>query len=492
MTLAIDSFVYFYWYQFGQLESIHSWIRYSFPVGLISVVGMIIFFISFTGFDKRKEESIFKIKVKHFQYISISWMVVIAILSLYTDTIILIPENPKHIGDFQIGMIGKQLFTLSVLIFLYLFSMVYHGYKSSADKPSKQFILLIASGIFFWSLSAMYWAYTFQGISEIPMAINYTATSIMAVIFFIAIVNYQSGRLIHLNLNLENIVTQRTSELNGKNVKLKQALSKLKRMQKQIIVQEKMASMGFLTAGIAHEIRNPLNFVTNFTQLSTGLVNEIKGYTKQKNTFSDTATKTEILEIISNILFNLGKTLEHGRRAENIVHNMLMHSKKGSATKTNSDINKILEDAVSLASHGVKAKYPELVVDVEKSFDKKINTAKIVPQDISRAFINIITNALFSVHQKSINSKGQYSPKIEIKTEKYKSKKRILIRDNGVGIKKKNINKIFEPFFTTNIANAGTGLGLSICYDIIVQEHNGKLTANSTEGEFAEFIIEIP
>jgi len=284
------------------------------------------------------------------------------------------------------------------------------------------------------------------------------------------------------------------------------ALAELRETQKQLIQSEKMASLGELTAGIAHEIQNPLNFVNNFSEVSNELIEELKGERLKAEGKRDTELEDELLKDIAQ---NLEKINHHGKRADAIVKGMLQHSRSSSATKEPTDINKLADEYLRLAYHGLRAKDKSFNAELKTDFDEMIGNVNIIPQDIGRVILNLITNAFYAVNEKkhaaatgdyrSFQNFGNletpqvknYEPTVSVSTKKTDDEVEIKVTDNGAGIPQKILDKIFQPFFTTKPAGQGTGLGLSLAYDI-VKAHGGELKVKTTEGEGSEFIIELP
>jgi PAS domain S-box-containing protein len=291
---------------------------------------------------------------------------------------------------------------------------------------------------------------------------------------------------------LERQVEERTRELQAKNAELEQALQRLRDMQDQIIMQQKLASLGALTAGIAHEIRNPLNFVNNFAELSAELTQELReDIGKQKNRL-DSETLADIESIIYDLEQNVQKINEHGKRADRIVNSMLLHSSGKSGKRELTDINTLLGEYVNLAYHGMRAQDVSFNVSIKTDYDPSIGLIDVVPQDIGRVFLNIINNACYAIHTKRTAMGEGFSPTLSMRTINLGDRVEIRIRDNGNGIPLEVRDKIFHPFFTTKSAGVGTGLGLSISYDIVVQEHKGQLNVETEEGEYTEFTITLP
>jgi two-component system NtrC family sensor kinase len=267
-------------------------------------------------------------------------------------------------------------------------------------------------------------------------------------------------------------------------------------LQQQLIKQEKLASVGMLTAGIAHEIKNPLNFVNNFSDMTVELVEELKE--ELEKTESLEAAQKELIEgIVEDIGTNCKKINEHGKRAESIIKNMLIQTRSSDVDKAPIDVNQLLDEYLNLAYHGLRAQNNKFNAKMEKQFDTTLPKVTASPQSIGRVFLNIINNGLYAANEKADQYTSKllntiFMPTITISTAQDENNLFIKIRDNGNGIPEAVRAKIFEPFFTTKPAGQGTGLGLPICYDIITKEHDGKLEVASKEGEYSEFIITLP
>lgn len=278
--------------------------------------------------------------------------------------------------------------------------------------------------------------------------------------------------------------------------KYAQIQNALKEAQTQLIEQEKMASIGMLTAGIAHEIKNPLNFINNFSEMTVEMLAELK--TELAKIPGKTEEMTLSLEsIIEDIATNCKKINEHGKRAESIIKNMLLQSRSAESEKMPSDVNALLEEYLNLAYHGMRAQNNKFNAKIEKNLDSTITNITLSPQGIGRVFLNIIHNGLYAANEKwdllsTQPTKTTFMPTLSVSSVQNKDSIIVTIKDNGNGIPDSLREKIFEPFFTTKPPGLGTGLGLPICYDIVVKAHNGKLEINSSPGEFTEFIITLP
>lgn len=291
-------------------------------------------------------------------------------------------------------------------------------------------------------------------------------------------------RLENYSKDLEIKVTERTQELIEKNNELAETLQSLTEMQKQVIQQEKLASLGALTKGVAHEIKNPLNFIDNFSTVSIEILDD---YT---NTVKHDPQEAE--DLLKYLKQNLQKINEHSKRADGIVMSMLQHSKHNQGNKELVNINELLKKYLTLTLRTVQQKYPDMQLDLEANYDSTLMSINIIEQDIARCFLNILDNSCYSLNEKRAQMKDEFQPKITVTTKKVANSIKITFRDNGLGISKADLDKIFVPFFTTKPTGTGTGLGLSIAYDIIVKEHEGTFACNSEVGEYCEFIIELP
>jgi signal transduction histidine kinase len=274
--------------------------------------------------------------------------------------------------------------------------------------------------------------------------------------------------------------------------KINKANSELKAAQTQLVQSEKMASLGQLTAGIAHEIKNPLNFVINFSELSIELAEEVMEEIDKFSGVMDAKDSDYVKGIMVDIESNVKKINEHGKRADSIIRGMLLHSRGKAGEKQATDLNALLAEYVALGYHGIRAVDNSFNIKIETDYDPTLGKIDVVPQDISRVFLNLINNACYSTVEKKKELKDSYFPILQISTMRVDDQVVIKIRDNGKGISAEILDRIFNPFFTTKPAGSGTGLGLSISYDIIVQEHRGEIMAESKEGEFAEFVIKLP
>ena len=287
-----------------------------------------------------------------------------------------------------------------------------------------------------------------------------------------------------------SLLQRQKKETDLQKAKVERALDDLTSTQAQLIHSEKMASLGELTAGIAHEIQNPLNFVNNFSEVNTELIDEMQ-------TALRGGKFEEALNLSGNIRENESKIKLHGQRADAIVKSMLQHSHTGSGQKEVVDINNLAAEYLRLSYNGIRAKDKSFKASIETEFDPELGTISAVPQEIGRTLLNLYNNAFYAVNERrmeaNLNSRASdYEPKVCVRTKRIGEKVEIRVKDNGNGISKKVLGKIFQPFFTTKPTGSGTGLGLSMAFDTITKGHEGNLSVETREGEGAEFIIQLP
>ena len=282
-------------------------------------------------------------------------------------------------------------------------------------------------------------------------------------------------------------------EQNRRERDLRAAHEELKATQASLIHAEKMASLGQLTAGIAHEIKNPLNFVNNFASLSVELLDELKETVRPVIAALGTDKRAAVDEVVDMLTANLEKIAEHGRRADGIVKSMLAHSRGASGERQRADLNALTEEALNLAYHGARAQDPNFNITLDREFDRTIAPIELVPQDISRVLLNLFGNGFYAADKRRREgTDAEFRPVLKVVTRDLGNEVEIRVRDNGTGIPTEFHDKLFQPFFTTKPTGEGTGLGLSISYDIVTQQHGGTITVDSRLGEFTEFTIRLP
>ena len=318
---------------------------------------------------------------------------------------------------------------------------------------------------------------------------TYSMLAGIGVFMIIAFLLYRNN----LNRKKANeLLLHKNVEIEQQKKNVEQTLTELRSTQAQLIQSEKMASLGELTAGIAHEIQNPLNFVNNFSEINTELIDELKS---EKSKVKSERNEQLEEELLNDIAENEKKINHHGKRADAIVKGMLQHSQSNAGVKEPTDMNKLADEYFRLAYHGLRAKDKTFNATLKTDYDESIGSINIIPQDIGRVLLNLINNAFYAVNEKqqaeSTKQKAQgnaYEPTVSVSTKKVGNKVEIKVVDNGNGIPQKIVDKIFQPFFTTKPTGQGTGLGLSLSYDI-VKAHGGEIKVESKEGEGSEFLI---
>jgi signal transduction histidine kinase len=279
-------------------------------------------------------------------------------------------------------------------------------------------------------------------------------------------------------------------ELRQRTADLSKSLDELRTAQDRLIQTEKLASLGQLTAGIAHEIKNPLNFVNNFSALSAELTEELNDVLKQATLAGK--VREEVDELTRLLKDNLQKVVQHGKRADSIVKNMLLHSREGSGEHRPADVNALVDESLNLAYHGARAEKPQFNVTLQRNFDPNAGLIEVFPQEITRVFLNLISNGFYAVTKRKADNGVGFDPVVSATTKDRGDHVEIQIRDNGTGIPPEVKEKMFNPFFTTKPAGEGTGLGLSMSHDIIVKQHGGTIDVVTEPGQFTEFTVVLP
>jgi two-component system, NtrC family, sensor kinase len=282
------------------------------------------------------------------------------------------------------------------------------------------------------------------------------------------------------------LLTTQKSEIEQQKKQVELSMEQLQSTQSQLVQAEKMASLGELTAGIAHEIQNPLNFVNNFADLNVELIDELQQELKTGNT-------VEAIAISNNIKDNEQKINHHGKRADAIVKSMLQHSRKSSGQKELTDINALCDEYLRLSYHGLRAKDKSFNAEFDTQYDTTLAPINVVPQDIGRVILNLINNAFYAVNERQKKDKDSgYKPRVTLTTRQEGNQVVIEVADNGTGMPDQVKEKIFQPFFTTKPTGEGTGLGLSLSYDIVIKGHGGTMEVMTKEGEYTNFVLRIP
>jgi two-component system NtrC family sensor kinase len=279
-------------------------------------------------------------------------------------------------------------------------------------------------------------------------------------------------------------------EVQARTKELAASLDDLRTAQDRLIQTEKLASLGQLTAGIAHEIKNPLNFVNNFSALSAELTDELNDVLKSASLAGN--IRGEVDELTGLLKDNLQKVVQHGKRADSIVKNMLLHSREGSGDHRPADINALVDESLNLAYHGARAEKLQFNVTLRRDFDPNAGMIEVFPQEITRVLLNLISNGFYAVTKRKAENGTDFEPSVVASTKDRGEHVEIRIRDNGTGIPPEVREKMFNPFFTTKPAGEGTGLGLSMSHDIIVKQHGGTIDVETAPGQFTEFRIVLP
>lgn len=382
-------------------------------------------------------------------------------------------------------------FFVLLIIDILLILIVVTRSAISGNKRTK----VLAAGILFLLLCVFYDILVFNNL--LPRGFNLSPWAVLVFVFLTGYV---------MELRFESWFIQKEKEKSKRleaefRANEAEMQAKVATAQSRMIQSEKMASLGRLTAGIAHEIKNPLNFVNNFAELSLERLQDLKNAIRNLAGNGDGHIH-ESIQIITELEVNQSKINEHGKRADTIIKGMLLHARGGRGQKTPSDINQLLDEYLKLSYHGYRAKDPAFNMTLTKQFDAGIPEVELIPQDMGRVFTNIITNGFYSASEKKREREQKYLeekietqkfvPEITVTTKNLERTIEIRIRDNGKGIPDTLKDKMFVPFFTTKPAGQGTGLGLSISYDIVVNGHSGSITVDSKEGEYAEFVITLP
>ena len=312
--------------------------------------------------------------------------------------------------------------------------------------------------------------------------------------------NQMAAKVQELHDTLEAKVDARTEalqaqeqEARGARLAAEQALADLRRMQDRLVETQKLAALGQLTAGIAHEIKNPLNFVNNFAELSAELTDELRGVLSSEDASLSGGTRAEIDDLTRTLNGNLVKILEHGRRADSIVKNMLLHSRVGAGERRPANLNALVEESLNLAYHGARAERPDFNITLHRDFDPAIGALDLFPQELTRVLLNLFGNGFYALRARQLGARDPgFEPTLSVTTRALADRVEIRVRDNGTGIPDAVVTKIFDPFFTTKPAGEGTGLGLSLSHDIVVKQHGGTFDVETEPDAFTEFIITLP
>ncbi len=461
LALAVDSFAFFAWFQFGTAEDVDIWIRATFTVGFLVPTALILFFFAFTGYDKKLEAKVLGIKVRYFRNSTLLLFLVFILLSLFTGQLIRAAEAPEHIWDTEFGPIGLGVFPAFTVIFFYIFTMAFKSYKATVDEPQKSFILLLSIGTLVWLVIGYGGAIFATPAREVYWPINYFGTAAMAIFYFVAIVNYQTGRVHELNLNLERKVEDRTRHL--------------RETQSQLIQSEKMAALGHLVEGVAHEMNSPVGAVySTQSMLESATV-------KLKQTLEDDhgiviSESPKISKIVSAISGASEVIRISSERMTGVVKRLKLFAQLDEADLQSVDFNECIENTLVLFQNHLK---PEITIRKEFS---DLPAITCYPAKINQLCYQLLRNA-----NRAIEESGE----ITLRTEVCGDEVHFSVADDGRGISPEDIGKLFDPGFTAWQLNVGTGLGLAICYQVS-QEHKGHIKVQSEPGKGSKFTLSFP
>jgi len=462
LALALDSFAYFVMFQFGGgLEHIALWMRLTFAAGFFVPIGVVLFFFTFTGYDLQPGARVLRIKTRHFKIATLQFISACMLLSLFTPLIVRVPEAPQNMWDMEFGPIGRAMFPIYSVIFVYLFTMAFRGYRAASAGPEKRLILLLSLGTLLWLLFGYIGAILFPPESEAWHSSTYLGTGVMAVVFFVAIVNYQSDRVHELNLTLERKVEERTRHLRD--------------AQTQLVQSEKMAALGHLVAGVAHEMNNPVGAVYSTQNTLASAAEKLPRALKDEHgiEISDTGRVSRILGAITDVSDIIRTSSE---RITGIVKRLKVFAQLDEAELQSVNLNKCIEDALAMFQFHLK---PEVTVRKELA---DLPAITCYPAKINQLCFQLLSNA-----NRAIESTGE----IVLRTEATGDEIRLSVSDDGRGIAPGDIERIFDPGYTGWDVNVGTGLGLAICYQV-AREHNGHISVQSEPGQGSTFTLSLP
>ena len=475
LTLAVDAFAFFTWFQYGNVAHIRTWMRFTFTAGFLVPFALIIFFFAFTGYDKNLDAKVLRIKVRYFRIFSLSFILACMLLSQLTDLIVKPSEAPEHIWDVEFGTIGNSLFLLYAFIFTYLFSMAIKSYRTTNNEPQKRFILLLTAGALAWLLFGYIGVIFFPPSNETWQTSSYLGTATMAVFYFVAIVNYQSDKVHELNIGLERKVAERTQQLQQKNLELEETLGKLQQMQQQVIMQEKMASLGQLVAGLTHEFNTPIGAIRSMKDTKAKAVTRLQ--TALEKIAPGIVNNDREMSKALSVILKSDQLIDQGtERLHEIVKNLKNFARLDEAETVKADIHEGIDSVLALMKHDCLTN-----IEVVRDYGE-IPPFICQPRKLNQVFLNLLKNAC-----EAIDGRGR----ITITTRLKENTVSVAISDTGKGIAAAELETIFDPGFTTKGSVVRARLGLSISYQFI-QEHHGKITVVSQPGEGSVFTVSLP
>ena len=461
LALALDAFAFYSWFQFGSVDNIGTWMRILVAAGFLVPTGLILFFFAFTGYDSRLDERVFGLKARHFRVCCFLLLVGCTILSLFTDLMIGIPDTPEHVWDVEFGPAGIFLFCAFLGIFSYLFTMAYRSYRRTNDKPQKSFILLLTVGTIMWLLFGYGGLAVFPVSSEVWQSISYLGTAVMAMFYFVAIVNYQSDKAHELNLSLERKVEERTRHL--------------QETRSQLIQSERMAALGHLVAGVAHEMNTPVGAVYATHGTLAAATDKLKHVLENDHDIriGEANKLSSILKAIADVSDVIRSS---GERITGIVKRLRVFARLDEADLQSVDFNECVENTLAMFRFHLN---PGIEVRTELA---DLPTVTCYPAKINQLCFQLLRNA-----NRAIAGTGEVVLRTEVQGEEI----RFSVIDNGRGIPVREMDRIFDPGYTAWDVKVGTGLGLAICFQV-AQEHNGRIAVESVVGEGSTFTLCIP
>ncbi len=480
LALALDSFSYLVWFHFGSIENITTWIRVIFPIGILVPITLILFFFAFTGYDKRLDEKVLGIKVGHFRIFILLVFFVAMVLSIFTQWMIKIPETPKDIWDLAMGPYGMMIMFVFAIAFFYMLVMAYKSYRRSDNKPRRRFIILVALGTLMWVLIGYSGIIMISATSLLSQAYNYIGIVVMVIIYFVALINYQSDKVHALNLTLEGKVEQLKKEITER----KHAEEVARQQQEKLIQADKMASVGILVSGVAHEINNPNNFMllnsNNIAEVWQELQPFLEKYIEDNDEFMLSGMPyTEVRDEVALMIQGISDGSERIRK---IVQTLKDFARKDAGNLDQIvDINKVIGDSETILSNLIKKSTDRFTRKCQDNLPK----IKGNFQQLEQVLINLISNSC-----QALDSRDK---EVTVSTEFNADSNSVVVtvRDDGTGIAPENMKHVMDPFFTTKRDTGGTGLGLSISYKI-VNDHKGELTFESEPGKGTTATIVLP
>jgi signal transduction histidine kinase len=461
LTLALDSFAFFAWFQFGSPEAINTWLRLTCTAGFLVPMGLVLFVFAFTGYDKRPDARILGIRVRHFQVSVLLLCFLCMLLAQSGELIISISGTPEDIWDFQLGPLGILMFPIFAGVFAYLLVMVVRCRRETDDEPRRRFILLLVLGTGVWVLFGFGGALILSPSTALWQSISYLGTAVMAMLYFVAILNYQSDKVHELNLSLERKVDERTRHL--------------KEARSQLIQSETMASLGHLVAGVAHEMNTPVGAVYSTHSTLTSAADRLQQTLERDHGI--TVGESPVLSRILGTMAAVGDVIQtSGERMTGIVKRLRMFARLDEADLQSVDFHECVENALSVFEFHLKA---QAVIRREYA---DLPPITCYPAQINQLCLQLLRNA-----NRAIEETGE----IVLRTEIRGSELRFSVGDDGRGIRAEDVGRIFDPGYTGWDVSVGTGLGLAICYQI-AEEHRGQITVESEVGEGSTFTFSLP